>query len=366
ELAIWYYNAGCKSDAAKVLELAPTNAEVLYWRSFLENKALNFQQLRPEFVFPFRTETAEVLKELIKQNDNWLLKYHLALIEWNYNNIESAKQLFQACGNAVTYAPFYAARAKFNMKNDSSALLHDLQQARKMDKNQWRYGRNLINYYLSNKQYNLALQTAKEYQNQFKGNFVLDMLYAKTLLVNKNYKEVDNLLKTIQILPNEGATGGRQLYKETELMLAIEEMKNNNYDKALQYITSSRLWPENLGVGKPYEEDIDERLEDWLAYESYSKQGNAVAAKKMLDKILSKSPGMVASVNNLISAWALQKTGKHDQAKKLLSEWVEKDKNNALAHWAINVYNGENKNLPENIDTNENYRILNQLINLKL
>jgi predicted Zn-dependent protease len=187
------------------------------------------------------------------------------------------------------------------MKNDSSAVLNDLQQARKMDKNQWRYGRNLINYYLSNKQYNLALQTAKEYQNQFKGNFVLDMLYAKTLLANKNYKEVDNLLKTIQILPNEGATGGRQLYKETELMLAIEEMKNNNYDKALQYITSSRLWPENLGVGKPYEEDIDERLEDWLAYESYTKQGNAVAAKKMLDKILSKSPEMVASVNNLIT-----------------------------------------------------------------
>ncbi len=366
ELAIWYYNAGQKNDAAKVLQSAPANAEVLYWVSFLENKPLNFQQLRPEFVFPFRTETAEVLKELIKKNDNWLLKYHLALIEWNYNNTESAKQLFQACGNAVNYAPFYAARAKFNMKNDSSLVLNDLQQARKLDKNQWRYGRNLINYYLLNKQYNLALQTANEYKNQFKGNFVLDMLYAKTLLLNKKYNEADNLLKTIEILPNEGATGGRQLYKETELMLAIGEMKNKNYDKALQYITSSRLWPENLGVGKPYEEDIDERLEDWLAYESYTKQGNAAAARKMLDKILLKSQENAASVNNLITAWALQKTGKPDQAKKLLNGWVEKDNDNALARWVMDVYNGKNKNLPEDINTNENYRILNQLINLKL
>lgn len=366
ELAIWYYNAGRKSDAAKVLQLAPANAEVMYWLAFLENKSLNFQQLRPEFVFPFRTETAEVLRELIKKNDNWLLKYHLALIEWNYNNTESAKQLFQACGNTVNYAPFYAARAKFNMKNDSSDVLNDLHQAKKIDKSQWRYGRNLINYYLSNKQYALALQTAREYQNQFKGNFVLDMLFAKTLLANKNYKEADNLLKTIEILPNEGAKGGRQLYKETELMLALEEIKNKNYEKALQYISLSRKWPENLGVGKPYDEDIDERLEDWLAYGSYTKQGNETAARKMLDKILSESRNNGASVNNLITAWALQKTGKDDEAKKLLNNWVQRDKGNALAHWAINTYNGENQNLPEDTDTNENYRILNQLIKLKL
>lgn len=366
ELAIWYYNAGQKNDAAKVLQSAPANAEVLYWRSFLENKPLNFQQLRPEFVLPFRTETAEVLKYLIKKNDNWLLRYHLALIDWNYNNIASAKQLFQSCGNAVSYAPFYAARAKFNMKEDSSLVLNDLQQARKLDHNQWRYGRNLINYYLSNKQYDLALQTAEEFQNQFKANYVLDMLYAKTLLLNKKYHEADNLLKTIQILPNEGATGGRQLYKETELMLAIEEIKNKNYDNALQYITASRLWPENLGVGKPYEEDIDERLEDWLAYESYAKQGNAAAAKKMLDKILSQSKENAASVNNLITAWALQKTGKQDQAKKLLETWVKKDNNNALAHWVMDAYNGDPKDLQEDINTNENYRILSQLINLKL
>ncbi|MEJ7676153.1 MAG: hypothetical protein WKF59_26495 [Chitinophagaceae bacterium] len=56
----------------------------------------------------------------------------------------------------------------------------------------------------------------------------------------------------------------------------------------MQYIAAARLWPESLGVGKPYSEDIDERLEDWLAYESYAKQGNDKAAKEMLDKILSK------------------------------------------------------------------------------
>lgn len=364
ELAIWYNNAGLRSDAAKLLRLSPVNAEVLYWEAFLENKPLNVQQLRPNMVFPFRAETAEVLKDLIQKNDNWLLKYHLALIEWNYNNTALAKQLFQNLGNDPDFAPFYAARANFNMKNDNSLVLNDLLQAQKMDKSQWRFGKNLINFYLSRKQYDQALEVAQESQNQFKGNFVLDMLYAKTLLLNKKYSEANNILRTIQVLPNEGATSDRQLYKETQLMLALEEMKNKSYDKALQYITAARLWPESLGVGKPYSEDIDERLEDWLAYENYTKQGNDQAAKEMLDKILSKPQESQSSINNLVTAWVLQKTGKGDQAKKLLNDWVKKDKDNVLAKWAMDIYNGENKTLPDNIDTNENTRVLQQLVTL--
>lgn len=365
ELAIWYNNAGRRSDAAKLLRLSPVNAEVLYWQAYLQNKPLNVQEIHPEMVFPFRTETADILKDLIQKNDNWLLKYHLALIEWNSNNTASAKQLFQGLRNDPDFAPFYAARANFNMKNDNSLVLNDLIQAQKMDKNQWRFGKNLINFYLSRKQYDQALEVAKEYQNQFKGNFVLDMLYAKTLLLNKKYSEANNILRTIQILPNEGATGGRQLYKETQLMLALEEMKNKSYNKALQYITAARLWPESLGVGKPYSEDIDERLEDWLAYESNTKQGNDQAAKKMLDKIISKSKENQSSINNLVTAWALQKTRKGDQARKLLNDWIEKEPNNVLARWARDVYNGENKTLPDDMNTNENTRVLQQLVTIR-
>ena len=109
-------------------------------------------------------------------------------------------------------------------------------------------------------------------------------------------------------------------------MLALEEIKTKRYDKALQHIAASRPWPESLEVGKPYNDDIDERLEDWLAYEVYSKQGNEKAAKEMPDKIVSKPPESRPSVNNLVTAWALQKTGKPDEAKKLLNDWIKKNK----------------------------------------
>jgi tetratricopeptide (TPR) repeat protein len=371
ELAIWYFNIGRKEEAAKLLQLSPANAEVLYWQSFLENKPLNPDQLHPDLVFPFRSETAEVLKALIQKNDHWLLKYHLALIHWNYDNIALAKQLFDACGNIPDYAPFYAARAKFNMKNDSSQVLSDLQQAAKLDKHQWRYGNDLVNYYLSQKQYEQALKVAKEYQTQFPANYIIGMLYAKTLVLNKQYITANTVLKTIQILPNEGATEGRQLYKENQLMLALDEMKKKNYKKALQYIAASRQWPENLGVGKPYTADIDERVEDWLAYENYMGQGNEQAAKQILDEILAFKPynengNVFPSVKNLVTAWALQKTGKPDEAEKFLKEWIKKEPENNLAKWTINAYNGNYFKLPDETQTDENYRVLQQWITISM
>jgi hypothetical protein len=60
--------------------------------------------------------------------------------------------------------PFMLQGARFNLKNDSSEVLSDLQQAAKLDKQQWRYGSSLVNYYLSRKEYEQALKVAKEYK----------------------------------------------------------------------------------------------------------------------------------------------------------------------------------------------------------
>ena len=126
----------------------------------------------------------------------------------------------------------------------------DLQQAAKLDKQQWRYGSSLVNYYLSRKQYEQALKVAKQYKNQFPANYIIGMLYAKTLVLNKQYNTANALLKSIQILPNEGATEGRQLYRENQLMLALDEMEKKNYKKALQYIGASRAMAGKPGRGK--------------------------------------------------------------------------------------------------------------------
>lgn len=255
-------------------------------------------------------------------------------------------------------------------KDDNKKSLADLIRAAQLDKSQWRYGQGLINYYLSNKEAKNALTIAAQYYKQFRGNYVIGMLNVKALMINGQYDKANSILNAIQILPYEGATDGRQLYRETQLMLAVGQMKIKNYKNALKYIAAARQWPENLGAGKPYDEDIDERLEDWLAYQNYLHLNNADSAIQMLDKIISfnniveHDGNNFSSANDLVTAWAFNKAGNPDQAQKYLQQILNKNPESIWAQWAINVYNRKTYKLPEINTLNENYRILNKWITI--
>jgi hypothetical protein len=99
ELAAWYYDAGLNEEALHVLNVVPNEEpEIVYWKAFLSGTPLNASNLKPGIMFPFRNETAAILEKLVSANDNWLLKYHLALVRWNSNDVASAKKLFEECG----------------------------------------------------------------------------------------------------------------------------------------------------------------------------------------------------------------------------------------------------------------------------
>ncbi len=366
ETAIEYVSLSRNDEAQQLLQLSPQNLEIKYWEAYLKGTPINLEQADPGFEFPFRRETEKVLQTLIKKNDNWLLKYHLALIKWNNNDLENAKKLFDQIGDKPDYAPFYAARAVL-YKEDKDKSLPDLLKAVSLDKTQWRYGQALIAYYLENNDADKALATANEYYQKFPNNYVLGMLDVKALMMKGQYDQANLLLKAIKILPYEGATDGRRLYRETQLMLALKEMENKKYKKALSYVDAARLWPENLGAGKPYDEDIDERLEDWMAYENLSRLKKKDAANSMLEKILamSSSERYTPSLTNIITAWAYQEKGNADGGEKYLQKVADKFPGNSAAKWSLDTYQGKNTTAAAEKYSDENYRIINQLMQMK-
>ena len=343
ELGIWYQTLNLKEDALKVFSLAPQNAEIIYWKAFLENKSFDISKIKPGTSFPFRSETAIILEKLIQTNDQYQLKYHLALIEWNRNNLSKAKELFLACGTKPVDPAFYAAKADL-MKDDSQLAIASLQQAIKLDNQGWRYYKLLAEHYIIEKQYDKALAVVEPFYKKHTHNYILGMLYAKTLLLNKKYAAADKFLTQLQILPFEGATAGRQLYHEAKLMQAISEMNNKNYKKALLFIADAKLFPENLGVGKPYDENIDERLENWLDYECYTSLGDTQKAKKSLEKIIAFTPKVDNTVmnflpaNELVSAWAIEKTSSKAKAEEWLKNQAASFPSNKIVQWALEVY----------------------------
>jgi hypothetical protein len=365
ELATWYHRLHCDTEALKVLALAPQNAEIIYWKAFLENKPVDVSTIQTGTDFPFRAETAAVLEALIQHNGQWLLKYHLGLIEWNRNNLEKARALFAQCGNEPTDANFYAARASLNKENGQQAEA-DLQRALTMAPQQWRFHKLLGEYYLLHKDNEKALAISEPYYKSHPADYVMGMLTARALLLNKKYQQADALLTKIKILPFEGGTEGRRLYHEAKLMQAVAAIKDKQYKKALPLIAAAKLWPDNLGVGKPYQEEIDERLENWFNYICYSNLHQEAQATAALQSIIAFTPKVDNTVlnflpaNALVSAWAIEKTESAEKAADWLQQQAKLFPANKIIQWALAVYGKQPPALTDDQKSGE-VRVLEQL-----
>lgn len=362
ELGIWYYDRGCSEEAKKVFSLCPQGTLRDEWLAFLEGKAV--LALDPAFVFPFRAETAFMLEELRRRGDNWVLKYELALIYKDRNRIAESKALLNSCGDEPGFAPFYAVRAAI-CAEDSNRVREDLVRAVSLSGSrggspdgssggssggQWRYQKLLINFYMTQGDYALALSVAAPFYRAHPGNYIMGMQYAKVLLLNRAYKQADEVLTGLNVIPFEGATEGRALYREAKLLQAQSELDAKHYRQALAFVGQAREWPENLGVGKPYADDIDERLEDWMTYLCAGRGTGPLSAAQrgLLEKIVRFKPTEANTIRNfyssnaLVTAWALERLGRRADAVQWLDEQCKVFPGDKVLSWCRTVF-GEGK-----------------------
>lgn len=186
----------------------------------------------------------------------------------------------------------------------------DLERAASLEPKQWRYGRDLIVHFIEQKNNTKALEIADKYRKILPENYYLGLLYAKTLLLNEKYTEGGTYMKALKVLPNEGATDGRILWKEINLMQAVVLIKAKKYAEALKSIQAARLWLENLGVGKPYQADIDERLEDYLEALCHENLGKKDLAQSFYEKVKTwKMSDNKSSFNDILATYWNDKIG---------------------------------------------------------
>ena len=363
EMAIWYYNAGCITEAKDLFERMTPNPESVCWLAFLNKQPATFNGVSAALAFPFRAETAMVLENLLQTQNDWLIKYQLALIYRDRNRIQEAKDLLQSCKNEPAFAPFYIVRAQI-VADDSTQYLADLQKAASIDAESWRYQKLLAEYYTEHNQPAKALAIATAYRQQHPANLIMGVLYAKALLLNKKYAEADKVLTALQIIPFEGATEGRMLYREAKLMQAVAALTQKKSAVAKKFIQQAALWPENLGVGKPYDEDIDTRLETWMLYLAEQKKEGS-AAKAYLNNIISFTPATENTINNflpsnaLITALALSKANGKEQAKRWLNEQSAKfPAYKQIFDWSEKILNGESFNSKPGNAGDRNFNVL--------
>ncbi|MBK6782146.1 MAG: DUF5107 domain-containing protein [Gemmatimonadetes bacterium] len=324
ELAAWYADVGEADLARAILEAAGDHPEALYWRAALGPAAERAGLIAradgrsPAMVFPFRPEVVPALEAAVAQSASWKPRYYLALAFWGAGRVATADTLLTALGDIPDFPPFYATRAA--LPGRAAALArHDLERAVALDPAEWRYGRLLTEQLLAMHEPAAAVAVAQEYADRFPEGDVSGSPWARAGGGGR-HREADALLARLDLLPAEGARDGHILYRQAKLMLAVEAIAAERWSEATELLAAARLYPERLGAGRPYDADVDERLEEWLLAEIAVRQGNLAAARARWAGIAA-STLQSGTASDVLPLWARTRLGREAEADADLVAW---------------------------------------------
>lgn len=353
ELAEWYEAVGCNEEALTLFSFAENYPIAGYKKAWLLHKSgdeagsmialekANAQS--PEAVFPFRPTSLKALEWAKTVRPDWKISYYEGLIYWANQDKAKALALFEGCSEA-NYAPFYMSRASLK---EGESRLTDLLKAEQVD-GSWRTGFALINYYISNNQWQQAVEIGKKYIKKYPSNYYIGLKYAKALCETGQYQPCISLLSKIQVLPNEGSYAGRAVYREANLYRAMEQLRSKNYKQVMRSVEASKEWPENLGVGKPYDNMIDSRLEDYLEAKAVAGQGDRQKASALLSTVAGyQTSHSYFDSGNLLSALALRELGKESEANRMVTSWSMNFSGNRIAEWCTAIYRDDKEKAAE-------------------
>ena len=340
ELSIRYFNLNQTKEAQMILVNGPRHLTNDLWISYISNNKDKLDNLVKSnsinFIFPFRRETIKVLEWAKNNISNWKVDYLLALNLWSKGRHDESRKLFKELSDIPENENFYLSRASLMEGSNVASYNDDIKKAYMINKKNWRavleYGRSLQN---SNEFSEARKVLHTEFQRN-KSNYMIGMEYIKVLLNVNQYEKAINVLENLKILPYEHAGEGRELYEKAYFNSAIKKIDDGKIDDAIKLIIKSKLWPEELGVGKPYKPD--ERIQNFLLYICYKKLGKP-NHKFFLDEIVSYSKENIDKINlNYILGYEAIKESKGEElANKFIDQIKEAKKNNLLeVEWLIN------------------------------
>ncbi|MEP3209772.1 MAG: DUF5107 domain-containing protein [Maribacter sp.] len=293
-VALRYLELGFDEEALMILSAGVTNPKNDLWKAYLlreekpEESIGLLNKLTSEvvdFVFPYRRETIPALEWALVQNSSWKLHYYLAQ---NYIAVglkDKGKGILNKLGTTPDSDVFYRFRAKMNAEASYENKAKDYKKALALSPKDWKVWEESIQFYLENEKYELANDLSKKAYRTFKNNYNIGLAHAKSLLYLNQFEKTLAVLKTIQVLPYEHASESRNIYERAHLGAALRLMKQQQYNKAIPLLRTSKEWPENIGVGKPY--TPDERAQDYMLAMAYSKIGDEEKSKILLEEIVS-------------------------------------------------------------------------------
>jgi Tfp pilus assembly protein PilF len=357
ELASFYFNLKLYAQCLDILALSPAYAMVSIWTAYIYTLQNNSKMANalleqaakqsPELVFPHREEDVNVLKWAIDQSPSWKFKYYLALGYIQMLRTDEAIQLLQDCRTEPDFYVFYIVRANLQHDKDIHASEIDLYAAFQNAPDEWRTTLLLSKHLADNNRWDEALDLVENGYLQHTDNYYLGLQMAKCYMHTARLKQGIALMNRLNVLPNEGASEGRNIWKETHLFAALKAIEEQDYPTAIYYINESKRWPENMGVGKPYE--VDERLENFLALYCLQ-QSHQSPPKPLIDNIAcyrDHFADTLYSTNDFLTIYVLLQHDEFTKARQILNTWLQNNPDDLAARWTQAFMNGDTEKLHE-------------------
>jgi tetratricopeptide (TPR) repeat protein len=267
ELAIFYAESGFYTEAINVLEYVKSpNPLIHYYLGYMHGKLdhsdktiyyYNQAEKTSSYLcFPNKLFTIKVLEDAIKLTPE-LSKayYYLGMLYYDKLVHDKAIQLWETSRDLeVNFPTVYRnlGIAYFNKRNMPLEARRLYEKAYELDSSDSRVFYELDQLY---KRTNVSLQHRKEL---IEANYEImtqrDDFYIEYIQILNNlgfYMDALNLLLKRKFHVWEGGEGRVvEQYVFALKNLAMIEIRNSSYDKAIDFLTQAKIYPENLGEGK--------------------------------------------------------------------------------------------------------------------
>ena len=346
ELAVDYYDAGLVSESGQVLKTLEAaspdqnkaNPIVYYYLGYIalkgrqpEEASKYFRaaaQLPPDYVFPFRLETAKVLEGAMQANPaDARATYYLGNLLYDRQPAAAIRMWERSAAMSGSFAMVWRnlAQAYAQTSNDSAKAIAAMQKAVALDASNARF------LYELDTLYEAGNVSPQKRLAAFESNSSIAtkrsdamMQEAKVYLLAGRYDQAIQLLRSHRFHNWEGEGDIHDVYADAFVLRGEGEFRAGKYQEALKDYESALEYPENLEVGRPYHETRLPQL-DYLLGLSYEKVGDATKSRELFQQALA-APGREESPQQAEMRYyrglAALKLGRNSEANQIFDNLI--------------------------------------------
>jgi tetratricopeptide (TPR) repeat protein len=359
ELAVDYGNCGLWDEAIEVL-LRPVKGNmrfagkypmICYYLGYFYRQKVNTPEssiyfalateMPPDYCFPFRLESIEVLNTAIKHNpSDARAHYYLGNLLYDLQPQEAIRlwEKSLTIDNSFAVVHRNLGWAYYRTEKNVSGAIASYEKAVNCNNKDPRLYVELDRLYEVENvplQKRLAL-LEKNHQTVVKRNdsFLREIM---VLVLVGRYDEAIDFLANNHFHVREGGGEIHDVYVDGHLLRGLSYLKNKQLEKALGDFRKASEYPENLSVGRPK----NDRRAPQVAYytgTSYEALGDAEKAEEFYKKAADQRVSSRWSEARFYQGLCFSKIGQEDRAEKIFDELIDTAKRKLSQEAAVDVF----------------------------